>query len=204
MSLRVDKVRKYQLCRQCLKSLKKVSHKLEDCRAKPCSNCQGSHNRLLCTKPVGEQKVFETVEEEKDDGQDRYGDQDVMSDNLQHTFSSAFHTPNEDLEMEDPADGEWDEVITCMYMDMYIDAEEEDELWTILLDENLMSVMMSMPLDRMKMEEEAEITEKGKTESTLKAILEYDVATENPTPELTEQLADKKTGSVLDDASNVG
>ena len=52
---------------------------------------------------------------------------------------------------------------------MYIDPEEEDELWTILLDENLMSMMMSMPLDRMKMEEETEIAEKGITEYTLDA-----------------------------------
>ena len=71
---------------------------------------------------------------------------------------------------------------------MYIDPEEEDELWTILLDENLMSVMMSMPLDRMKMEEETEIAENAITKSTLDANPECDVLTENPTPELTEQL----------------
>ena len=49
MSQKVDKVKKYQLCRQCLKSLQKGPHTLEDCRAKPCSNCQGTRNRLLCT-----------------------------------------------------------------------------------------------------------------------------------------------------------
>ena len=80
-----------------------------------------------------------------------------------------------------------------MYMDMYIDPEEEDELWTILLDENLMSVMMSMPLDRMKMEEQTKIKNNVKTESTLDANPECDVASDNPTPELTEQVADGKT-----------
>ena len=90
-----------------------------------------------------------------------------------------------------------------MYMDMYIDPEEEDELWTILLDENLMSVMMSMLLDRMKMEEQTKIANNVKTESKLDANPECDVASDNPTPELTEQLAEEKTGSEIDDASNV-
>ena len=126
-----------------------------------------------------------------------------MADNLQYTFLSVFHTPLEDLVMEDPADGERDEAITCMYMDMYKDVEEEDELWTILFDKNVMSVMMSMPIERMKKEEEVEIAEMTKPESTLNTIPEFDVSSEHPTPERIEQLADEKTGSDLDDALNV-
>ena len=60
-------------------------------------------------KPIGEQKVFEVIEEEKDDGQHRYRDQDVMADNLQYSFSKNFHTPQEDLEMEETEEGECDE-----------------------------------------------------------------------------------------------
>ena len=55
----------------------------------------------------------------------------------------------------------------CMYMDMYEDPEEVEELWTILMDKNLMSVMISMPFDRMKMEEQLDKgVEIDNTEST--------------------------------------
>ena len=58
-----------------------------------------------------------------------------MADNLQYSFSSAFHTPHEDLEMEEPEEAECDEALMCMYMDMYEDPEEVEELRTILMNE---------------------------------------------------------------------
>ena len=78
--------------------------------------------------------------------------------------------------MEEPEEGKCDEALMCMYMDMYEDPEEVEELWTILLDENL---MMSMPLDRMKMEEQSESVN---TESILDVNPNCDVASDNPTP----------------------
>ena len=75
LSLRIDKVKKYQMCRQCLKSLQKVPHKLEDCWAKVCNKCGGTHKKLLCDKPLGEQKIMKIEVEEEDDGHDRYGGQ---------------------------------------------------------------------------------------------------------------------------------
>ena len=56
--------------------------------------------------------------------------------------------------MEDPDEGECDEAMTCMLillMHMYEDSEEEKELRTIIMDEGLMTIMMIMPFDRMKM-----------------------------------------------------
>ena len=86
---------------------------------------------------------------------------------------------------------------------MYKDPEEIEELWTILTDKNLMSLIMSMPLDIMNMEEQLETeVESVNTESTLDKNPECDVVSANPTPELTEQLAVGKAGSKRGDASN--
>ena len=92
ISARKAKVKKYQLCRQCLKSSQKVPNKIEDCRANRFSNCQVAHSRLICTNPIGGRRVYEAKEEEGDDFQDRYWYQDVMSDNLQYSFASSFHS----------------------------------------------------------------------------------------------------------------
>ena len=67
---------------------------------------------MICTNPSRDRRAYEvTEEEEEDDAQDRYGNQDVIADNLQYSFSSTFHTFHEDLEMEDPEEGECDEAM---------------------------------------------------------------------------------------------
>ena len=40
---------------------------------------------------------METLEADKDDGQDRYEGQDIMADNLQYVYCNSFHTPNAEL-----------------------------------------------------------------------------------------------------------
>ena len=49
---------------------------------------------------MGEQKIMETIETDKYDGQDRYEGQDVMDDNLQYVYCNAFHATDAELEME--------------------------------------------------------------------------------------------------------
>ena len=71
-----------------------------------------------------------------------------------------------------------------------------------------MSVMMSKPFDRMKMEEQIEMgVDITNTESTIDIIPEHNVASGNPTPELTEPLgkqpAEQITAIEHSDASNV-
>ena len=91
-----------------MKSLQKVPHKVEDCRAKVCSNCGGTHNRLLCDKPVGEQKIMK-VEVEEDDGHDRYGGKDVMGNDVTYVFKGSFLTGDSEMEYEEPEEGECDD-----------------------------------------------------------------------------------------------
>ena len=150
LSLRIDKVKKYQMCRQCLKSLQKVPHKLEDCRAKVCNNCGGTHNRLLCDKPVGEQKIMAVEVEEEDDGHDRYDGKDVMGDDVTYVFKGSFLTGDSEMAYEEPEDGECDEEISVMHLHCNLNSEENEDDWEIQLDESWTSIMAIMPLDRLQ------------------------------------------------------
>ena len=158
LSLRIDKVKKYQMCRKCLKSLQKVPHKLEDCRAKVCNNCGGTHNQLLCDKPVGEQKIM-AVEVEEDDGHDRYGGKDVMGDDVTYVFKGSILTGDSEMEYEEPEEGECDEAISVMHLHCHLNPEEDEEDWGIQLDESWTSIMAIMPLTRMQTDGDAQANE---------------------------------------------
>ena len=80
---------------------------------------------MICTNPSGDRRAYEVTEEEEENAQDRYGNQDVMVENLQYSFSNTFHTCHEDLEIEDPEEGEFDEAIG--YFDTELREEPETE-----------------------------------------------------------------------------
>ena len=79
---------------------------------------------------------------------------DVMAENLQHSFSNAFHTPHEDLEMEEPEEGDCDEALKFLHMELYEDPEETEELGTLPMIEILRRIMMTMPLNGMGKKQE--------------------------------------------------
>ena len=64
---------------------------------------------MISNNPIGSKKVYGTVEEEEVDFYATYGNQHVITENLEYTYSSAFHTCHEDLEMEEPEEGECDQ-----------------------------------------------------------------------------------------------
>ena len=64
---RIDRVKKYGLCRKCLKSLKKVKHGIKQCTDPDCNDCQKDHHTLICLEEKKEQKVFKSEEEDEDD-----------------------------------------------------------------------------------------------------------------------------------------
>ena len=111
---RRDRVKKYYLCRKCLKYLKRVKHNVQDCPAQACGNCKKDHNSLICPEERREQKLHKVQDEKEsddDDDQDFYGDMDLFEENLQ------FH-----LIHKGPADDDGDD-----YQDDYQNCDEEEE-----------------------------------------------------------------------------
>ena len=65
----LDRVKKYDLCRKCLKSLKKVKHDVKQCPAPDFSDCGKYHHSLICP-------------EEKKEVDDYYGDGTVFEGHI--------------------------------------------------------------------------------------------------------------------------
>ena len=87
---------------------------------------------------------------------------------------------------------------------MYEDPEEEEELWTIIMDEGLMSIMMTMPFDRMKMENEGDEEENEEVaDASLDANPVNVAESDKPVLELIEQLTKQGMSTSQNDATNV-
>ena len=72
-----------------------------------------------------------------------------MADNLQYSFSNAFHTPHENLEMEEPEEGECDEALKRMHKKLYKDPDGETEkLRTLPMIGILRKIIMTMSLNK--------------------------------------------------------
>ena len=88
---RRNRVRKYNLCRKCLKSLKRVTHNVQDCPAPCCAICKKDHHTLICSEEKREQNLHRAHDEEEDSGneddQDLYEDKDLFDPNLKFHFS---------------------------------------------------------------------------------------------------------------------
>ena len=66
-SQRRERCKKYNLCRRCLKSLKRVKHLAQDCPAPLCSNCGKDHHMLICPNERTEQKLHKAQGDDEDD-----------------------------------------------------------------------------------------------------------------------------------------
>ena len=63
---RRDRCKKYNLCRKCLKSLKRVKHNAQDCPAPGCANCKKDHHTLICPEEGREQNLHKVQDEDGD------------------------------------------------------------------------------------------------------------------------------------------
>ena len=89
-------MKKYNLCRKCLKSLKRFKHNAQDCPDPACGICKKDHHSLICPEERREQKLHKVQDEEEsddDDDQDSYGDKDLFEEDLQFHFN---HEPGDD------------------------------------------------------------------------------------------------------------
>ena len=88
---RKDRCKKYNLCRKCLKSLKRVKHNFQDCPAPWCAICKQDHHTLICPEERREQKLHKVQDEDgySDDqnDEDYCKDKDLFDPNLQFHFS---------------------------------------------------------------------------------------------------------------------
>ena len=88
---RKDRCRKYNLCRKCLKSLKRVKHNIQDCPAPGCEVCKKNHHTLICPEEGHEQKLHKVLDEDGDSDNENYEkyyeDKDLFDPNLQFHFS---------------------------------------------------------------------------------------------------------------------
>ena len=60
--IRKDKVKKYKMCPKCLK--KSANHTIPECKARNCTTCGGEHHDMICDQEGGQQKMFNTKEED--------------------------------------------------------------------------------------------------------------------------------------------
>ena len=87
---RRDRCKKYNLCRRCLKSLKKVKHLAQDCPAPLCANCDKDHHVLICPNERTEQKLHKVQGDDEDDD-DKYEDEDFYQDGDFFDEDQQFH-----------------------------------------------------------------------------------------------------------------
>ena len=102
---------------------------------------------MLCTNTSGDRRAYEVTEEEEANAQDRYGNQDVMADSLQYSFSNTFHTCHEDLEMEDHEEGEYEEALKYLDTELREEPEDEEKIQRTLPENStLRKMIMTMSL----------------------------------------------------------
>ena len=96
------------MCPKCLK--KSANHTIPECKARPCKICGGEHNDMICDQDGGEQKMFNTKEEDGQGGDGNPDDSDksarVAEDEAEKMFqleeqeaNDAYEEPREDEEL---------------------------------------------------------------------------------------------------------
>ena len=105
---RRERVKKYSLCRKCMRSLKKVKLDIKAYPAPPCNDCGKDHHSLICPEERKEQMIHKVQDDEEDSDDDSdeeyYGDCDIFEDDIKFHFK---HEDNSgDGSLEEYKDGE--------------------------------------------------------------------------------------------------